>query len=303
MKQNYKIFIYKSQRGVHRMQMEPLSLSHKSLLQPKLRALGLMLSEYSFASRFLFRREHEMQLLKSDETLWLIGQTSDHIKYVMPTEDPRTISFEKLTQAMQWADCLYPIPEIWLPFFQEKNFKIDSKRDDSDYLFNREKIAKYPGRHLSAKRNLVKQFTEHYASELVPFNQARAKDALSILAEWKNSLKENDSDVLACQDGIELADELGLIGYILYINQKPCAFILGEILAPHLFDIHFAKASLEYKGIYQYLFKEVAACLSLKDIRCLNWEQDLGKQGLRQAKLSYQPDKIVSKYRIFYANI
>jgi hypothetical protein len=39
--------------------------------------------------------------------------------------------------------------------------------------------------------------------------------------------------------------------------------------------------------------------LVTEEISCLNWEQDLGIEGLRQSKLSYQPDKLVSKFRVF----
>ncbi len=89
------------------------------------------------------------------------------------------------------------------------------------------------------------------------------------------------------------------MGYIVYIDEHPAAFILGEVFPPHLFVIHFAKGLTQYKGIYPFLFKELANRLVAREISCLNWEQDLGIEGLRQSKLSYQPDKLASKFRVF----
>jgi hypothetical protein len=178
------------------------------------------------------------------------------------------------------------------------DFHITFNRDDSDYLFRKEKIAEYPGRDLSAKRNLVKQFLNAHEAKIIPYEKKWAKDALAILNAWQIGFKGEDSDFLPCQEGIQLSEELGLFGYLIYVEDRPAAFILGEHFE-NVFVIHFAKALTEYKGIYPFLFKELASRLHEQEISCLNWEQDLGQEGLRKSKLSYQPDKLASKYRVF----
>jgi hypothetical protein len=60
--------------------------------------------------------------------------------------------------------------------------------------------------------------------------------------------------------------------------------------------IHFEKGLPEYSGIYQainQMFLEHNRTYSL-----VNREQDLGDEGLRQAKLSYNPTGFVRKYRV-----
>lgn len=280
------------------MKIELLSLAHKDLLEPKFRALGLCLSEYSFASRFLFRRSHEYHVIFEDHRVWLRGKTRDGVCYLMPTEDLRNIPVAELLEKLKRGECFYPIPESWISSLSSDHFQMSFNRDDSDYIFKKEKIAEYPGRDLSAKRNLVKQFLEAHEAKIVPYKTALAEDAMSILNAWQKGFKGEDSDFLPCQDGIRLADELGLFGYLIYIDEKPAAMILGEHFTK-VFVIHFAKALIEYKGIYQFLFKELASQLSEHEICCLNWEQDMGQEGLRKSKLSYQPDKLASKYRVF----
>ncbi|NGX45382.1 MAG: hypothetical protein K940chlam2_00532 [Chlamydiae bacterium] len=54
--------------------------------------------------------------------------------------------------------------------------------------------------------------------------------------------------------------------------------------------------------MYPFHFRELAMHLSLEEISCLNWEQDLGLKGLRQSKQSFQPDKIAHKMRILPKN-
>lgn len=279
------------------MKIEPLSLEHQSILQPKFRSLGLCLSEYSFASRYLFRQEHEFHVLFDEEMIWIRGKTTDGVLYLMPTEDLQKIPEEKLLEKLKWAECFYPIPESWISSFDM--FQKMYNKNDSDYLFKRTKIAEYPGRNLSSKRNLLKQFFEIYTPTVVPYAKEHYEDALIVLNAWESSVKGEKTDFTPCKEGLLHAEELGLSGFMVYIDTQPAAFILGEVLRSTLFDIHFAKGLTQYKGVYPFLFHELANRLSSQEISCLNWEQDLGHEGLRQSKLSYQPDKIAHKYRIF----
>ena len=51
----------------------------------------------------------------------------------------------------------------------------------------------------------------------------------------------------------------------------------------------------EYKGIYQYINMTFAASLPESYVT-INREQDLGDEGLRQAKETYRPCGFVKKY-------
>ena len=280
------------------MQFEKLALTHKVLLHPKLSSMGICLSEYHFGCLFLFRRTHDYQLARDENLLWIRGKTRDGITYLMPTEDIRQIPSEVLLKKLKWAQCFFPIPESWIPAFDPNFFEASFNRDDSDYIFCREKIAEYPGRDLSAKRNLLKQFLSAYTPTVIPYQTQYYRDALAVLDIWQSKMGEKETDYDACKDGLKYADELGLSGYLIYVEGQPAGFILGE-MAGTLYTIHFAKADVQYKGIYQFLFKELASRLPAEETCCLNWEQDLGEEGLRKSKLSYQPDKLANKYRIF----
>ena len=62
-------------------------------------------------------------------------------------------------------------------------------------------------------------------------------------------------------------------------------------------SIHFEKGNTDSKGVYQainQLFLEHSA----KNFKIVNREQDLGDEGLRKAKESYNPHHMVSKYTL-----
>lgn len=67
-----------------------------------------------------------------------------------------------------------------------------------------------------------------------------------------------------------------------------------------MFAIHFEKGREGYKGIYQFMNQAFAQALPAY-FKLINREQDLGDEGMRQAKMTYRPSGFVNKYRVVKA--
>jgi uncharacterized protein len=265
------------------MLIESLQLSHQKLLSEKFQKLQLDISEYSFANCYLFRKTHGYQVISVEEELFLQGKTYDGKLYLMPTKDIRLLPRPLLKMLQETVDFFFPIPEEWV-----HGFSVTSFDQDSDYVFSTAKIAEYSGRHLAGRRNLVHQFEKQYEAHAEPL----ANEAIHVLDLWKNQ-----GDYEACKEAIELHQELGLVGRLYTVDTKPVGFIIGEPLNNSMFVLHFAKADITYKGIYQYMYQAFAKELVGK-FQFLNWEQDLNDEGLRRSKEAYLPDRHVKKLRL-----
>jgi hypothetical protein len=75
------------------------------------------------------------------------------------------------------------------------------------------------------------------------------------------------------------------------------AFSLGEPLNPDTVVIHIEKANPEIPGLYAAINQQFAHN-AWADYAWINREQDLGLEGLRQAKESYNPHHLVDKYEL-----
>ena len=83
---------------------------------------------------------------------------------------------------------------------------------------------------------------------------------------------------------------------VVYVNEEAVGFALGEYFCNGtMFCTHFEKGLDGVHGIYQYLNWKLACMLDENTIY-INREQDLGDEGMRQAKMTYRPVKFIEKY-------
>lgn len=280
------------------MQKEKLGIQHKGLLFQRLKETKAALSEYTFANLYLFRSHHDYELVL-DKEIFVQGRSYDGHTYLMPTGDVRRMDLSYLTELLGEAEFLFPIPEDWLSRFPSDQFEIAFNEGDQDYVYTVEKMSSYKGRHLHKKRNLLKQFVEGYAHDARPLTNDRIEDARFILKDWLETTggKGDETDYEPCLEALDRYEELVLCGGIYYADNEPAGFVVGEELNPDTFVLHFAKARIKFKGIYQYLFNNFAQVLP-SQYKYLNLEQDLAKDNLRIFKASYVPDAFLRKARV-----
>lgn len=87
-------------------------------------------------------------------------------------------------------------------------------------------------------------------------------------------------------------EELGLTGGVLHVNGRIAAFTFGAPINDETFDTCVEKADTDIEGSYTMINYEFANHIPEQYIY-VNREEDLGLEGLRKAKLSYQPETIL----------
>ncbi|MBA3957410.1 MAG: DUF2156 domain-containing protein [Parachlamydiaceae bacterium] len=272
--------------------MEDLSLDHQASLSKKWQQLchthNLQFAEYSFANNYLFRNLHSYKYVP--HLLAVQGTFPDHTTFLIPTTMPQANRLQIPSQT------LFPIPDTWLKLFEQDTFLITSDRADTDYVYSQNKLANLPGRHLSSRRNLLHQLEDHYQLESHPLSSDRLADATTVLEKWNEHAREH-SDYLCCLEALSLMDRLNLFGRISYADHIPIGFTIGEQLTPSTTLLLLAKSLTDFKGSTPYIYEDFAQHVS-DSTQWINLGQDLGLPTLRQAKLAYEPDLLLTKSRI-----
>lgn len=261
------------------MTFVPLELAHQAYVEDKLSRLSTELADYFFPTLFLGRHAYGDQLHQG---------TFAAIKSFSPEEvltplDPLTP--ESLAYYQTLGRTFFPIPDNWLPAFASFPHTKKGFEAEDEYLYPVEQIRTFPGRHLAGQRNHINKFLDLYPDhEVLPLAASTEAAAVEILQAWH---KSDDDDFAVCREALQLMAPLKLQGRLLLVNKKPAGFTLGGSKGS-LFILKFMKAKTEYKGIYPFLYQDIAKNL-LPDTLWLNLEQDLGLPSLKRAKESYHP--------------
>lgn len=180
-------------------------------------------------------------------------------------------------------------------------FTFTADRDYADYIYLRSDLATLKGKKFQSKRNHINKFRNTYPDyEYLPITPERVSECLQLEAEW---CKANDCDQ---QEGtgnerraliyaLEHFEELGLTGGLLRVDGKIVAFTFGMPINKETFGVSVEKADTNIDGAYAMINYEFANHIPEQYIY-MNREEDLGIEGLRKAKLSYQPVTILEKY-------
>ena len=113
-----------------------------------------------------------------------------------------------------------------------------------------------------------------------------------------NKDKNVDSEKIALKKALNYYFDLELMGGYLEVDNQIAAITIGEQINSEIFDIHFEKALLEYSGSYPTINQEFAK-RNLSNYKYINREEDIGIEGLRKSKLSYNPAFLLDRYNAY----
>lgn len=265
--------------------------------------------EYSFVNLFLwgrqkaaFLRDHLVLFSQFDRrTVYPFpigeGEKRDVLDAIMADAHERGIPC--YLSSLTAADCdllesLYP-----------GRFRFHSDRDSFDYIYAIDDLAELKGRKFQKKRNFVNRFQEEHPNvQILPLDEKTRAAAFCMLQNWYANRLEMDPtqdfhlEKLATERAFAFQQQLGLEGIVMVDNGEILAFAMGSFLSDDTFDVHFEKAREDVQGAYNAINRAFARHLREKypQLKWLNREDDMGLEGLRKAKLSYNPDHLCEKY-------
>lgn len=184
-------------------------------------------------------------------------------------------------------------------------FRYHPDRTYSDYIYSIENLANLPGRKYQRKRNHLNRFRQaHPDCEMVCITPEMFPQVQKMLDLWYESRLDPEApddfhlEQVALHRAFEHWDELSLEGAVLMENGSIFAMAIGSRINEDTFDVHFEKALDSYDGAYAAINQGFSAHLHQKypALRWLNREDDMGLPGLRKAKLSYCPDRLLVKF-------
>ncbi len=292
------------------LEFKPLTLRDKNTFDKYLTPYNFETCEYSFINLLMWKSACDIQytILKDSLIIKKIDfDGSSHfmqpIKYKKDDLKEIVEILEKYKQENEMDYLFKDAEDSFIKDFKEifgDKYFIEEDRDNFDYIYESQKLIKLSGKVLHKKKNHYNYFVKNYEHKDMEITNEMIKPCIRAAREWccKNSCKGYLLyELRAIEELLMNKDNLNLIGMAICINDKICAFTLGEIVNDNMAIIHVEKADSDIRGLYNYINRAFTEKY-LKDIPYVNREQDLGMEGLRKAKMTYEPSGFAKKYMI-----
>ncbi|WP_104732322.1 DUF2156 domain-containing protein [Helicobacter salomonis] len=289
------------------MEFKPLSLELKGLLDAHLQADNFSVADVNFTNLYLWKNARDIRLAL------VCGCV------VIRTQYPKQTPFyfypigagnkRAVIQALLELE-----PKLELRALEEQHkqelevyfpnvFAFEARRDRFDYIYHTAELVALQGKKYHKKKNHLNAFLKQYPHFTYEPIGAHNRDQIaSALTEWRTLRQEDqalDDEHRGILDTLAVFEELQLQGGVIRIRERVVAMSFGERINTDMAVIHIEKADPRVRGAYQMINQQLLAH-AFKDCPLVNREEDLGIEGLRQAKMGYHPAFLLQKFHANY---
>lgn len=189
-----------------------------------------------------------------------------------------------------------------------EKFEVKEQEDLKDYLYDAAAMRSLAGKKLHKKKNHLNAFLREYEGryEYRTLCCSDRDDVWEFLDRWWENKVEAaefgtqlDYEVNGIHDILKNCSQLCVRMAGVYIDGKLEAFTIGSYNEfEKMAVIHIEKANPEINGLYQFINREFLVRAFPEEMMLVNREDDVGMEGLRRAKMSYNPIDFARKYSI-----
>nr|DAO79709.1 MAG TPA: hypothetical protein [Caudoviricetes sp.] len=297
---------------VREIEFHALTKEDKPLLDRYFRANYYENSHFNFTNLYMWREPFRVQIAEEDDVLYVTSEWKGKVAALQPFCDPalyRTATkkilayFEEIGQPFH----IYDMERGYADFLKScdcASLEVVADRDNYDYVYLAEKLITLAGRKMHSKKNHLNAFRkEHPEAEFRPITDEIVTQCKLELNSWYKQHRQDDGTVdpfigyerTAILEVLNNFEDFGLKGGAILMDGRVVAFTFGEQLNTDTAVIHVEKADPEVRGAYPAInqgFVEYA----WSGMTYINREEDMGIEGLRKAKESYKPEKLIEKF-------
>lgn len=294
-----------NENDVKSFSFKKLELEDIPKILPFLNSFSSHLSDFTIGGLFMWRDYFNIEYLIKDESLFF---KLDLLERKNMFTFPIGIDFRKNIEFLKKYSTLNNLPLIFsiisdkeLSILKENYEIVDIKNERAweDYFYLSEDLIELKGRKFNTQRNHINKFIRTYPEyQFVEINKDNINLAIDFLINFYKEYEKTSSISIEEKNiTFELFDnyfKYNMLGGMLKVDDKIIGISVGEIINDTLF-IHTEKADRNYLGVYQMLNNEFAKHYG-ENTTYINREEDVGDEGLRRAKLMYNPVELLKKY-------
>lgn len=279
---------------------KPVGLEDQDVFKEYLEASPSEVCELNFANIFMWKESERSSWTILNGSLCVLVEPDFEDSYVLPPVGGERV-VETISACLGHAQRLSRVPAGFAERYGA-GFKVEEDPGNFDYIYLRQELAELKGKKFDGKRNRIRKFESTFVHEYHPLTRADVPGCFRLLEDWFEEKRNGDlymrAERVAIIQALASFERLGLTGGVVKVGGRVEAFTMGGRLTADMAVIPIEIANPGLVGLAQWINREFI-CRECGDYAFINREQDMGIEGLRKAKLSYQPARLVKKYNLY----
>ena len=300
--------------------LRSIELSDQATLQPFFSSLIRPLSDYTFSQVFTWRNSLRLLWRLIDDHLCVFANGSGDLTLLLPpiasaagASNPSVL--KRAFELMDDYNSAHGVPDrsrveyvsqVLLGSLGSTGMSIEPM--GHDYVYDTQRMIDLAGGDLKSKRQERGRFIRDNPFEAKIYEGPKHLAAcIRLLDTWKNHQDANHSaeenlntlkrqkETFATELALRHADELGLVGMVVFVADRLSAFTFGERLGVDQASIVIEKTDPAIKGLPQFIFSEFCK-VCWADRPRINAGDDWGLENLAWTKNSYRPVELMKKF-------
>jgi hypothetical protein len=278
---------------------KPVGLEDQDIFNAYLGREPSEVCELNFANIFMWKDSEHPRWTILDGSLCILVEPDFEDPYFLPPVGGDRIP-GTIATCLERAPRLSRVPEDFVARFGA-GFKVEEDPGNFDYVYLRQDLAELKGKKYDGKRNRIRKFESTFAHEYHTLIRADVPGCFRLLEDWFEEKRNGDpymkAERVAIVQALASFERLDLKGGVVKVGGRVEAFTMGGRLTADMAVIPIEIANPGLVGLAQWINREFV-CREWSDYALVNREQDMDIEGLRKAKLSYQPARLVKKFNL-----
>jgi hypothetical protein len=279
---------------------KPVGLEDQDVFREYLEAAPFEVCELNFANIFMWKDPEHPRWTVLNGSLCVLVEPDFEAPYFLSPVGGERVS-ETISTCLRHAPRLSRVPEGFVERYGA-GFKVEEDPGNFDYIYLRQELAELKGKKFDGKRNRIRKFESTFVHEYHALTRADVPGCFRLLEDWFEEKRNGDPYMRAERTAIIQAlasfERLNLKGGVVKVGGRVEAFTMGGRLTADMAVIPIEIANPGLVGLAQWINREFVL-REWADSTFINREQDMDIEGLRKAKLSYQPARLVKKFNLY----
>ena len=288
----------------------PLTLADRAIFREILWAYQPETSELTFTNLFIWQTYCGYQWSRAGDWLLVVAQPVGGGSWALPPLGPaprreisrRLLGWLRETRGEPSAAIERADARLLAELAGTPGLAVEPQREHFDYVYRTADLIQLAGGKYHSKRNYLNTFQRTYHYRYEPLEERHLAECRELVARWCRMKRcQEDLSLMGEWEAVKAALDnfldLEIQGGVVLVDGRVEAFTLGEMLNRETAVVHIEKADPEIRGLYAAI-NQLFCQNAWSAASFINREQDLGDPGLREAKTSYHPHRLVEKFRL-----